>query len=374
MKTTLGIVGGGQLGKMLAEAATVLNINTIVLDPTPHCPASSSAQQIMGSFKDAEAIFQLAAQVDYVTFEIESANAEALAELKAEGKTLNPLPEMLALIKDKYQQKKFYQQHNIPTAKSVSVESKHDIEKAAKQFSYPILLKARFDAYDGRGNAVVHSVNDIDAAMEKLGQKNLYVEQFVPFVKELSVVVARDHTGKIKSYPVVETIHKNNICHTVLCPAPVDDAVEQQAIQFAEQLVSHLKGAGVFAVEMFLTKDNQLMVNETAPRVHNSGHHTIEACQTSQFEQQVRVVTNMPLGETQLIVPAAVMINILGERNGPADPKGITEAEVIPGVSVHLYGKADTKIARKMGHITAIGDSVAEALANAQQARAIISI
>ena len=374
MKKTLGIVGGGQLGKMLADAATSLDIDVTVLDPTENCPASASAKQLQGSFKDAEAIYQLAEQVDYLTFEIESANAEAMDTLVAQGKILNPQPNMLALIKDKYQQKLFYQQHHIPTAHSMSVSSKQDIENAAQQFSYPLLLKARFDAYDGRGNAVVHDAGEIDAAMKKLGHANLYVEQFVPFTKELAVIVARDRQGNIASYPVVETIHKNNICHTVLCPAPVNDAVTQQATHVAEHVVSHLQGAGVFAVELFVTEAGELLVNETAPRVHNSGHHTIEANVTSQFEQHVRAVTGLPLGDTALKVPTAVMMNILGERVGPAKPEGIAQAERIAGVTVHLYGKTETKIERKMGHITAVAETLEDALEKAQQARAIISI
>ena len=374
MNKRLGIVGGGQLGKMLADAASTLNIDVTVLDSTEHCPASASATQLLGSFKDADAIYQLAEQIDYLTFEIESANAEAMEALVAEGKTLNPQPNMLALIKDKYQQKLFYQQHHIPTASSVSVTSKQDVEHAALQFSYPLLLKARFDAYDGRGNAVVRDASEIDAAMEKLGHNNLYVEQFVPFVKELAVIVARDMQGKIKSYPVVETIHKNNICHTVLCPAPIDTAVAEKATQFSEQLVSHLQGAGVFAVEMFLTTDGELLVNETAPRVHNSGHQTIEANVTSQFEQHVRAVTGMPLGDTALQVPAVVMMNVLGDRVGVAKPEGTEQAEQISGVAVHWYGKAQTKVERKMGHITAVAETLEAALKNAEHARAIISV
>lgn len=374
MKQTLGIVGGGQLGKMLAQAATELDLAVVVLDPVPNCPASTDAKQIIGSFKDANAIFKLADQVDFVTFEIESANAEAMAKLVEKNKPLNPQPDMLALIKDKYQQKEFYRQHNVPTADACSVSNKTEIVNAAKQYGYPILLKARLDAYDGRGNALVQTEQDIDVAIKKLGNKNLYVEKFIPFVKELSVVVARDLQGNLKSYPVVETIHKNNICHTVFCPAPIEDATKKQATQFAEQIVAHLQGAGVFAVEMFLTEDNTLLVNETAPRVHNSGHHTIEACVTSQFMQHVRAVTGMTLGDVKMKVPAAVMVNILGDRQGMADPQGINSAEKIPGVSVHIYGKAETKPERKMGHITAIADTLQDALENATKARKLVTI
>jgi phosphoribosylaminoimidazole carboxylase PurK protein len=374
VKNKLGIVGGGQLGRMMALAAIPLGFVVTVLDPSENCPASHCSKQLLGSFKDAGSIEQLACEVDYVTFEIESANAAAMEKLAIEGKPLNPHPRMLALIKDKYRQKLFYQQHQIPCATSCQVESKADIIAAGEKFNYPLLLKARFDAYDGRGNALVRSEAGIEAAIEKLGEKNLYVEQFVPFEKELAVVVARDVHGNICSYPVVETIHENNICHTVLCPAPVADTIKEKATQFAEQLVSHLEGAGVFAVELFLTSTGDVLVNEVAPRVHNSGHHTIEACVTSQFEQHVRAVTGLPLGDAALKVPAAVMLNILGDRQGSADIQGLDKALAIEGVSVHFYGKHETKPERKMGHLTAIGETLEQALHNANQARELISI
>lgn len=370
----LAIVGGGQLGRMLALAAIPLGYKVSVLDAMPNCPASVCAEQVIGAFNDKQAVLNFAQDADFVTFEIESANAEAMQQLVDAGKVLNPLPQMLALIKDKFQQKVFYQQHHIPCAESLPVDDKHDLATAAKQFGFPFVLKARFDAYDGRGNAVIKNEDDLDAAFEKLGGKQLYAEKFVLFEKELSVIVARGLHGHVVSYPVVETIHKNNICHTVLCPAPIAADIATQATTFALNLVQHLEGAGVFAVEMFLTKTGEVLVNETAPRVHNSGHHTIEACVTSQFEQHVRAVTGLPLGDTTLKVPAAVMVNILGERQGPAEIKGLTEALGVDGVSVHFYGKAETKPERKMGHITAVADTLVEAQAKAEQARALLSI
>jgi phosphoribosylaminoimidazole carboxylase PurK protein len=330
--------------------------------------------QTLGSFKDAAAIKQFASQQDFLTFEIESANAQALLSLQQDGKNLNPQPQMLALIKDKFAQKIFYQQHAIPCAQSYKVDSKNEIVRAADKIGYPFLLKARFDAYDGRGNALVRSAADIDDAMAKLGANNLYVEQFVPFVKELAVIVARDSQNNIRSYPVVETIHENNICHTVLCPAPISVEQSEQATQFAEQLVSHLEGAGVFAVEMFLSAQGEIIVNEVAPRVHNSGHHTLEANVTSQFEQHVRAVTGLPLGDPSLKVPAAVMMNILGERAGDANIEGLDAALAIDGVSVHFYGKAQTKLERKMGHITVVASDLATAQANALQAKKLLKI
>jgi phosphoribosylaminoimidazole carboxylase len=358
MNKTLGIVGGGQLGQMLAAAAQKLGFKVIVLDPTPNCPASQYAEQIEGSFKDKEAVFRLAERVDFLTFEIESANADALIELEAQGKSLNPKPSMLSLIKDKYAQKEFYQKHNIACAPSLPVASVEAIKQAAEKFNYPILLKKRFDAYDGRGNALVNNEKDIHAALDKLGLDNLYVEAFVPFVKELSVVVARDVEGHLKHYPVVETVHKNNICHTVICPADIADAIKEKSINLATSLVSHLEGAGVFAVELFLTESGDVLVNETAPRVHNSGHHTIEACKTSQFEQHVRAVTGMPLGDTDLIYPAAIMMNILGNDAGEVDEAAIHYFRDTENCYVHWYGKSDIKPERKMGHITCVGSSL----------------
>lgn len=374
MKQQLAIVGGGQLGRMLALAAIPLGFQVKVLDPIKCCPASACATQIVGSFKKKQAVLDFAQSADFITFEIESANTEAMAQLVQQGKLLNPLPEMLALIKDKFQQKIYYQQHQIPCAESIIVNDKNDLALAAEKFGFPFLLKARFDAYDGRGNALVKTAADLDSAFEKLGGEQLYAERFVPFVKELSVIVARDRQGNVASYPVVETVHENNICQTVLCPAPIAATVAEKATAFALALVKPLQGAGVFAVEMFLTAKGDVLVNETAPRVHNSGHHTIEACMTSQFEQQVRVVTGLPLGDTAMKVPAAVMINILGEREDDANISGLTEALAIEGVAVHFYGKAQTKPARKMGHITAVAATLEQALANAKTARGLISI
>jgi phosphoribosylaminoimidazole carboxylase PurK protein len=374
MKNKVGIIGGGQLGRMLALAAIPLGFEVLVLDPTPNCPAAVCAKQIVGSFKDAEAVFALAKQVDYLTFEIESANAVALNTLAQQNKHINPQPQMLALIKDKFAQKQFYQKHAIPCAASVKVENKEEIKQAAAEFSYPIVLKARFDAYDGRGNVVINNESEIEVAFVKLGEKNLYVEQFVPFRKELAVMVARSVNGDLKSYPVVESIQKNNICHTVIAPAQVDTEIIALAQQFAEKVVGHLQGAGVFGIEMFLTQDNQVLINEIAPRVHNTGHYTMEACVTSQFEQHIRAVCGLPLGATAMKVPAAVMMNILGQREGMADIQGLQNVLLTAGVSVHFYGKAETKAERKMGHLTAIADNIDAAMKKAQNALTAISI
>jgi len=398
MKNRIGIVGGGQLGRMLTIAAKKLGFTVNIIDPTPHSPAGQVADhQIVAAYNDEEAIRKLAKISDFLTFEIELANASILDELAKKGITINPSAKTLTIIKDKLEQKKFLRKAGIPVADFEEVPQsvipakagiqksgspigvgddkvKEEIENAATEFGYPLILKARFDAYDGRGNALIKDESRIDSAIEKLSGRKLYVEKFVPFSKELAVVVARNTKGEIVTYPVVETVHKNNICHLVLAPAPVDAKLIKQAKDLAVQTMKELKGAGVFAIEMFLTKTGKIVINEIAPRVHNSGHYTIEACVTSQFEQHIRAVTGMPLGATSMITPAAVMINILGERTGRAETTGLDKALQIPGVSVHIYGKIETKLERKMGHITVIGKTLEACLEKAKQARKLITI
>lgn len=365
-KETIGIVGGGQLGQMLTLAAKKLGFRVFVLDPTPDSPAGQVAdRQIIGSFTDREKIKELADQVDFLTFEIELANADILEELTATGKKINPSPKTLLLIKDKLRQKEFLKVHTIATADFTSA--------IPPSFAYPFLLKSRFDAYDGRGNAFIASPKDFAAGLKKL-KGPLYAEKYVPFTKELAVMVARSTTGDIVSYPVVETTHKNHICHMVVAPAPIPQEIAEKAQNLAKQVVGHLGGAGVFGIELFLTNKREILVNEIAPRVHNSGHYTIEACKTSQFEQHIRAITGMPLGSTNMIVPAAAMVNILGERNAPASVSGTEKATAIAGVAVHMYGKKQTKIERKMGHITAVGDTAQEALRKALLAKTYITI
>lgn len=364
---------------MLADAAHKLGFWVIVLDPMPQSPAAQVAdEQIVGDFKDEASIRSLAQKCDFMTFEIELAGERALQELADFGVKINPSPATLSLIKDKLSQKEFLKKWDVPTADFAAVETRDDIARLAKDFGYPLILKARFDGYDGRGNAVIENEAGIDAAIQKLSGRLLYAERFVPFDKELSVVAARGMDGSTAVYPVAQTIHKNNICHEVLAPAPVPADVRLLAEELARRAIGHFDGAGVFGIEMFLVPaengEFRVLINEIAPRVHNSGHHTIEACATSQFENHIRAVTGMPLGENSLTVPAAVMVNILGERAGQAEPKGIKEALSIPGVSVHIYGKAETRPERKMGHLTAVGATLDEAREKAERARSMISI
>lgn len=373
---TIGIVGGGQLGRMLAQAAQKLGFKVIVLDPTEGSPAGLIAdKQIIGSFKDKEKITELSKEVDFITFEIESANSEALDEIIKLGIPVNPDPKILKIIKDKFGQKAFLQKNNIPVGEFALIDSESDAEEQGKIWGYPFLLKARFDAYDGKGNFVVKSKEDIAEGFDKLKNSPLYAEKFVNFTKELAVVSARDMFDNVESFEVVETIHKNNICHVVKSPAPVSEEIKIKAKDLAKKVLESLRGVGVFAIEMFLTESGEVLVNEIAPRVHNSGHHTIEAYSTSQFEQHIRAITGMPIAKTAPHKNFAVMVNILGERDGVAEYKIDKKDEPLKdGVNVHIYGKMETRKERKMGHITALGDTLEEAEEKAKKTRNQISI
>ncbi len=375
MKKRIGIVGGGQLGRMMGFSAKQLGFDVHVIDPTPQSPAGQVVDsQIVADFKDSTAIRKLARKSDYLTFEIELANAKILNQFAKSGVKVNPSAKTLSIIKDKFLQKTFLRKNRIPTAEFIKIDNEYEIETTAQKFGYPFLLKARFDAYDGRGNALIRNEKDIKNGVEKLKGRKLYVEKFVPFTKELSVVVARSINGDIAIYPLSETVHKNNICHTVAAPAPVSKKIKVKAEKLGKKVMRSLKGAGVFGIEMFLTNKGDVLINEIAPRVHNSGHYTIEACITSQFEQHIRAVTGLPLGKTDLTVPAAVMINILGERTGPAKLRGLDKVLRMPQVYVHVYGKMETKIDRKMGHITVLDKNIKEAYKKARLARKYISI
>jgi 5-(carboxyamino)imidazole ribonucleotide synthase len=327
----------------------------------------------VGSLRDPAALHQLAQQADILTYEIEHINTEALRALQEEGQKIHPSPEVLAIIQNKYQQKEFLAQHGVPVAPYMPIDSPADIEQAVAKWGYPLVLKARKDAYDGRGNARVNQHEDIAAALEKLGDRELYVEQCIDLDKEIGLMIARNERGDTATYPVVEMIHERDICQIVLAPAPISGSLQIEAQDMARQAIDHLHGVGIFGVELFLDKQGKLWLNEIAPRPHNLGHYTIEACYTSQFAQHLRAITNLPLGPTQMRYPAAVMINILGTRNGPADPYWLDEYDS-EHVYVHLYGKSETRIDRKMGHITAVGDDLVSVYGQAKEARAALSI
>ncbi len=372
---TIGIVGGGQLGRMLTEAAIKLGFKVIVVNPSPNSPAAQvGAKEIIGDLYDKKALESLAQNADFITVEIEHLDTSVLEELAGAGKKINPSPKTIRLIQDKLAQKKMLREAGLPVADFVEITDEASAKKALSDFGGRLLIKTRHGAYDGRGNEVVSNPEELKRALKTFDGQQLYGENFVPFKKELAVLVARNTDGQTTTYPVVETIQHRNICTTVLAPADISRAAAEKAKQVAVDAVNRLEGAGVFGIEMFLTEDGRVLINEIAPRVHNSGHYTIEACRTSQFEQHIRAISGLPLGPTDMIVPAAVMINILGERDGETKPEGIDKAAKDPHTKIHLYGKSPTKIDRKMGHITATGQTVEEARERAHKAREAISI
>ena len=354
MGKVLGIIGGGQLGMMLTEAASRMPeiSKVIVLDPTEKCPASQKgAEQIIADFKDETAITRLAERSDVITYEIESGNSTVLKSL--EGKTsVNPSPETLQIIQDKLLQKSFLSQNGLPVAEFTSIDSVDHLRVKLNEFGFPALLKARRDAYDGRGNFKIDSPDQIQNAHDFLKGQTLMLERFVRFRMEISVIAARNTKGEIKSFPPVENIHKVNILHQTIAPARISKAITVKAQEIARKTMSVLKGSGVFGIEMFVTKDDSILINEIAPRVHNSGHHTLQSSRTSQFEQHLRAILGMELGDSDLLYPT-IMCNILGPKEFQgryAEPK-ISE----PNVFLKMYGKSVSKPYRKLGHFNLVG-------------------
>ena len=371
---TLGILGGGQLGKMMCLAARRMWINTIVLDPTADCPASGVADKlIVADFKDGKAISELAKSCDFLTYEIELVNAKALEELESKGLCINPSPASLAIIQDKFLQKKYLQEKGIPVAEIKEVKSLEDLLNAAGDFGYPFVLKASRDSYDGRGNQTIQRQGDLENAFNFFKGRALFAEKWVDFDKEVSIIAARNADGQIECFPLAENHHEDNILVYTLVPARVPEKAREKAEKLARKVLGVFQGGGVFGIEMFVTKKGEVLVNEIAPRPHNSGHYTIEACSVSQFEQHIRGVLNLPLAKPRLLSPVA-MVNILGEASteGTAVLHGLKEALAINGVSLHLYGKKSSRLKRKMGHLTVLDESGIKALEKALKARSLL--
>ncbi|KAK9480974.1 ATP-grasp domain-containing protein [Lipomyces japonicus] len=372
---TIGILGGGQLGRMLVEAASRLNVETVILDAVnaPAKQINASSKHVVGSFADANSIRELAARVDVLTVEIEHVNADVLLELQKENAKLeiHPAPKTIKLIQDKYLQKEHLISKGISAAESQSIESKEeDLKKIGQKYGYPYMLKSRTQAYDGRGNFAVHSENDISEALKVLHSRPLYAEKWAPFVKELAVMVVKQIDGSVLSYPTVETVQKDNICHLVYAPAAVADSVLTKAQYLAEKAVSTFEGAGIFGVEMFLLENGEILLNEIAPRPHNSGHYTIDGCATSQFEAHIRAVLGLPIAKNGLRlstpVTYAIMLNILGGDKPNSELEACKRSLTTPGATLHLYGKT-TRPGRKMGHINIVAGSRDEALTRLAQ-------
>jgi 5-(carboxyamino)imidazole ribonucleotide synthase len=368
---SVGIIGGGQLGKMLAHEARRMSLKIIVLDPTEGCPASMLADEhIVADFKDENAIMQLAEKSDVLTYEIELANSAALMELEARRFPVRPAPETLRIIQHKYKQKSFLRDHSIDVAEFELIKSERELEESCNNFGYPVMLKACENSYDGRGNFLIHSKDDIRKSLSHFPNVDLMTEKFVPFIKEISIMVARNPSGEIASFPVSENIHNNNILYTSIVPARIEQKIEFKAKRMAERTMEVLKGAGIFGIEMFVTKEGNVLLNEIAPRPHNSGHYTNEACSVSQFEQHLRAVLDLPLIKPELLCPA-VMVNILGNERvkGPYSIRGLTTLLSVPGVKLYVYGKKTSSPGRKLGHITATGKTVEEAYIRATKAK-----
>jgi len=352
MAKRLGIIGGGQLGMMITEAAKNLSehISEItVLDPTENCPAAQAgAKQIVGDFKDELAILKLAEQSDIITYEIESGNTDVLSKLKAK---IEPSPSTLGIIQDKFSQKTFLSENELPVSQFYEITSLNDLREKIKELGLPVLLKSRRDAYDGRGNFKITSSDEIEKAYHHFDGKSLMVEKFVNFKMEVSVIAARNTKGDIATYPLVENIHENNILKMTIAPARVSDDVIKDAGKIARKTMEVLKGAGVFGIEMFIDQDGKILINEIAPRVHNSGHHTLQSCKTSQFEQHLRAILGLELGSTDLI-HKTVMCNILGPDGFEGKYKPV-ELEK-DNVYLKMYGKDISKPQRKIGHFNVV--------------------
>ena len=354
MGKILGIIGGGQLGMMLTEAAKSMPLDIskiIVLDPTENCPASKvGAEQIVSDFKDESSIRELAERSDIITYEIESGNSTVLKKLEPTCQ-INPSPETLEIIQDKLMQKKFLDENNIPIAKFSEISSIGDLETKISEFGLPVLLKVRKGAYDGRGNFKIDSTDQILTAMNIFEGKSLMVEEFVDFKMEVSVIAARNTHGEIQTYPVVENIHEDNILKMTIAPARISAEISKNAEEIAYKTMEVLHGAGVFGIEMFVTNNNKVLINEIAPRVHNSGHHTLQSSKTSQFEQHLRAILGLKLGSVELLHPT-IMYNILGPKNF----KGRYKIPVInfDNAFLKMYGKLESKPKRKIGHVNLV--------------------
>jgi 5-(carboxyamino)imidazole ribonucleotide synthase len=368
----LGVLGGGQLGRMLIQSAINYNQDVHILDPDPHAPCKDIAQHFqVGSLKDFDTVYSFGKKCDVLTVEIEAVNTEALQKLADEGKKVFPQPDVLKMIQDKREQKQFYAAHGIPTAEFILTENKADV--ISKKAFLPAVNKLGREGYDGRGVQILKTEADLEKAFDAPG----LLEKLIDFDKEIAVTVARNEKGDLVAYPAVEcAFHPTaNLVEFLFAPAEISPEVEARAKEISKEVMLKLGMVGILAVEMFVTKSGEVLVNEIAPRPHNSGHHTIEANFTSQFEQHLRSVMNWPLGNPGLRCPAA-MINLLGEDgfSGEAVVEGKEEAMSEKGVYLHLYGKKITKPFRKMGHVTILDETIGALKIRAHRIKELIKI
>ncbi len=368
----LGILGGGQLGRMLIQESINFNITTHVLDPDADAPCKDLCNKfVKGSLTDYQTVYEFGKGVDLITIEIEKVNVDALEQLENEGILVYPQSRVIRLIQDKGVQKQFFKENDIPSSAFQLIQNRDELKRG--NFPLPFIQKLRKDGYDGRG---VHSVRE-SADLDNAFDAPSLIEDWIDFEKELAVIVSRNESGEVKTFPCVEMEFnpEANLVEFLISPSTLPAGILQKADELAVKIAEDLKIVGVLAVELFLTKDGQILVNELAPRPHNSGHQTIEGNYTSQYEQHLRAIFNLPLGNTRSI-SNAVMINLLGEKGfeGLAEYEGLREILEIDGVYVHLYGKKLTKPFRKMGHVTILDDDREKAIEKAKFVQSTIKV
>ena len=372
----IGIIGGGQIGKMIAQEAKRMSLKVVILDPSRDCPASALCDRlIVADFKDENKIRDLAKSSDVITYEIELANSKALKNLELKNYPIFPSPHSLYLIQNKFRQKKFLKENNLPVPEFKKINSINDLLLVAKRFEYPLMLKACEDSYDGRGNYLIKCKEDISIAYNSFQNREMFAEKYVDFKTEISIMVARNKKGQIATFPIAENIHKNNVLDTTIVPANISPKINEAAEIIAQNVVTCLNDIGIFGIELFVSNKDEIFINEIAPRPHNSGHYSIEGCSISQFEQHLRTILNFPLSKPELVRPT-VMKNILGPPNfsGTYRIIGLSKLLSLPSTKIHLYGKRITSPGRKLGHITCTGRTLEEVIKRSSDAKNSIEI
>ena len=375
----LGILGGGQLGRMTLQAASRLGIDVVIAERFADSPAArltSSSIVFANGWDDPPRLDELSRQCKVVTLESEFVDWRVLEALHARGVEVRPTPACIGVVQDKLLQKQALARAELPVPTFEAIDTPAQLRRAGEELGWPVMLKARRDGYDGHGNVLVRTPDEAEDACARLGwpERALYAEAFVEFERELATMVIRGLDRSIVQYPIVETVQdpELHICREVIAPAELPDNIADHARDIARGAIEAVDAIGALGVEMFLLKDGQVVINELAPRPHNSGHYTIEACWTSQFENHVRAVFGVPLGDPNLRAPGAAMVNLLGSGSSPLGP--IEDALRVSNAFVHVYGKVDNRLGRKMGHVTALGASPAEALEAARKAATRIKL
>ncbi len=371
----IGILGGGQLAKMMIQSAIKYDFKFVIFSLEKFSPSREIATQIVGDWNNKSHLKIFAKMCDIITLENEFIDYRLIHYLEKQGKKCYPRSRTVRMIQDKLIQKQTLKNLRIPVADFVEINSIEDIYSAAKKFRYPFILKSRTMGYDGKGNIKISSEDDIKRAYNKLIKRGkLLAEKNINFKKEIAVQAVRNLSGEIKIYPIVDTIQKDQICHIVMAEKKLNKGLTDTVKKLATKILKQLNYVGVIGIEMFLVRGNKVLINELAPRVHNTGHYTIEGCKCSQFENHIRAIVNLPLGSTEMINGAAVMINILGERNAPSHLRGIGRLLNHKNAYLHIYGKQETHKGRKMGHITVLGDRLGQTKKLAGKYRKLIKI